>query len=50
MLESYNGSDFVINQIVGFALKQIEMLWVALFEALVEKDPSLESFTLHRSV
>jgi len=26
------------------------VLWIALFEALVEKDPSLKGLTLHRSI
>ena len=50
LLESNNGSNFVIDQIVGCALLKTKLPRMALFEALVEKYPSLESLTLIRSV
>lgn len=50
LLESNNRCNFVIDRIVGSALFKTELPRMALLEALVEKDPSLESLTLHRSV
>ena len=50
LLVPNNGSNFIIYQIVGLALWQAELLWMALLEALVEKNPSLEGITFHRSI
>ena len=50
LLESNNGCNFVIDRIVGSALLKTKLPWMTLLEALVEKDPSLKSLTLHRSV